>query len=149
MFRVTLIIITAAALVLTAVPPADVAALIPHTMVTVDHIDAVVAAAAILGVRAERVIRLHELPDFLGVQRSQVNEAIKKGLLHPRPAYPGARAMVVTESEVAALQAAAAAEAQATTTAPAKEIAPNRKRRLARAATDESATAQMRNAAPE
>jgi hypothetical protein len=141
MFHVTLIIITAAALVLTAVPLADVAALIPHTMVTVDHIDAVIAAATILGVRAERVIRLHELPAFLGVRRSQVNEAIKKGLLHPRPAYPGARAMVVTETEVIALQAAATAEAEAAATAPTKEIAPNRKRRLTRTTTDEGATA--------
>jgi predicted DNA-binding transcriptional regulator AlpA len=89
---------------------------------------------SIAGTRAERVIRLHELPDFLGVRRSQVNEAIKKGLLHPRPAYPGARAMVVTETEVIALQQQAAAEAEAAATAPVKEISPNKARRLAREA---------------
>jgi predicted DNA-binding transcriptional regulator AlpA len=95
--------------------------------------------------RAERVIRLHELPAFLGVQRSQVNEAIKKGLLHPRPAYPGARAQVVTETEVIALQQAAAAEAEAKVAADEKpiEIAPNRnrKRRLAREAAENAETA--------
>jgi predicted DNA-binding transcriptional regulator AlpA len=125
MFRVItvvlIIIITAAALVFTAdMPPAD-------------HIDAVIAAATILGARAERVIRLHELPAFLGVRRSQINEAIKKGLLHPRPAYPGARAQVVGESEVVALQQQAAAEAAAKAVAAEKlaELAPNRKRREA------------------
>ena len=56
MFRaITLVIITtAASLILTAMP-------------SVNHIDAVVAAA-ILGARAERVLRLCELPAFLGVQ---------------------------------------------------------------------------------
>jgi predicted DNA-binding transcriptional regulator AlpA len=99
--------------------------------------------ATISGARAERVIRLHELPAYLGVRRSQVNEAIKKGLLHPRPAYPGARAVVVSESEVIALQQSAAAEAEAKATAPAKEIPPNtnRKRCLAREAADEGAAA--------
>jgi predicted DNA-binding transcriptional regulator AlpA len=93
---------------------------------------------SILDARAERVIRLHELPAFLGVRRSQVNEAIKKGLLHPRPAYPGARAVVVDESEVVALQQKAKAEAAAAT-APAREIPPNanRKQRLARGSADE------------
>jgi predicted DNA-binding transcriptional regulator AlpA len=92
---------------------------------------------AILGARPERTIRLHELPVFLGVQRSQVNELIKKGLLHPRPAYPGARAQVVTEAEVVALQKAAAAEAEAKAAADEGpiEIAPNRgKRRRVREA---------------
>jgi predicted DNA-binding transcriptional regulator AlpA len=112
-------------------------------MPSADHINAVIAAVAVaaLGVRAERTIRLHELPTFLGVQRSQVNELIKKKLLHPRPAYPGARAMVVTESEVITLQQAAAAEAEAKTDAGEKpiEIAPNRnrKRRLASKVADE------------
>src|SRR5258708_5683866 len=105
MFRfivVTLIIIStaAAALILTAIPSPDVAALVFTIMSPIDHINVVVAAAAILGARPERTIRLHELPVFLGVRRSQVNELIKKGLLHPRPAYPGARAQVVTETEV-------------------------------------------------
>jgi predicted DNA-binding transcriptional regulator AlpA len=131
-FVVIALIITAAALVLTAaMPPAD-------------HIGAVITAAAILGVRADRVIRLHELPAFLGVRRSQINEAIKKGLLHPRPAYPGARAQVVGESEVVALQQQAAAEAAAKAAAGEKpiEIAPNRARkRVARKAADEGAVA--------
>jgi predicted DNA-binding transcriptional regulator AlpA len=101
-----------------------------------DHIGLAIAASAVLGARAERVIRLHELPAFLGVRKSQINEAIKAGLLHPRPAYPGARAIVVTEAEVVALQQQAAAEAAAAATTPV-EIPPNRKRRLAREAAAE------------
>jgi hypothetical protein len=62
-----------------------------------------------------RVIRLHELPTFLGVRRSQISEAIRAGLLHPFTVIPGGRSKVVTEAEVIALQqraeAAAAAEA--------------------------------------
>lgn len=92
-----------------------------------------VPATTIPGVRAERVIRLHELPAFLGVRRSQVNEAIKRGLLHPRPAYPGARAVVVSETEVVVLQQQAAAEAAAKAGVKPIEIAANRgrKRRVA------------------
>jgi predicted DNA-binding transcriptional regulator AlpA len=121
MFRVITILVITTAMIAVAVA----------TMPPADHIDTLVAAAAILGVRAERVIRLHELPAFLGVRRSQVNEAIKKGLLHPRPAYPGARAQVVTETEVVALQQQAAAEAAAKAAAGEKpiEIAPNRGRK--------------------
>jgi predicted DNA-binding transcriptional regulator AlpA len=145
MFRVvTLIlsIITGATFAAAATMlPADVVAFVLTFMPSADHINAIVAAAAILGARAERVIRLHELPAFLGVQRSQVNEAIKKGLLHPRPAYPGARAMVVTETEVISLQQAAAAEAEVAATAPVKEIEPNIKRRRARAAAENAETA--------
>jgi hypothetical protein len=135
MFRaITLVIITtAASLILTAMPSVDAIAFV-SAMPSVNHIDAVVAAA-ILGARAERVLRLCELPAFLGVQRSQINEAIKKGLLHPRPAYPGARAQVVTETEVISLQQAAKAEAAAKVAAGEKpiEIAPNRgRKRVAR-----------------
>jgi len=38
---------------------------------------------AAVDIRAKRVIRLHELPAFLGVKRSQISEAIRAGLLHP------------------------------------------------------------------
>jgi predicted DNA-binding transcriptional regulator AlpA len=58
--------------------------------------------------RARRVIRLHQLPAYLGVQRSQIDAAIKKGLLHPFSPV-GGRAMVVFEDEVADLQEAQAA----------------------------------------
>ena len=55
---------------------------------------------------ARRVLRLHQLPNFLGLQRSQLNELIKAGLLHPFRPYPGARAAVVFEDEVVELQTA-------------------------------------------
>jgi predicted DNA-binding transcriptional regulator AlpA len=61
--------------------------------------------------RARRVIRLHELPAFVGVRRSQIDEAIKQGLLHPYSPF-GGRAMVVDEDEVAALQERAKAKAK-------------------------------------
>ena len=62
---------------------------------------------------AMRVIRLHELPTFLGVRRSQISEAIRAGLLHPFTVIPGGRSKVVTEAEVIALQQRAMAEAAA------------------------------------
>ena len=62
---------------------------------------------------AMRVIRLHELPTFLGVRRSQISEAIRAGLLHPFTVIPGGRSKVVTEAEVIALQQRAMAEATA------------------------------------
>ena len=62
---------------------------------------------------AMRVIRLHELPTFLGVRRSQISEAIRAGLLHPFTVIPGGRSKVVTEAEVIALQQQAMAEAAA------------------------------------
>ena len=34
---------------------------------------------AAVDIRAKRVIRLHELPAFLGVKRSQISEAIRAG----------------------------------------------------------------------
>ena len=96
---------------------------------------------------AMRVIRLHELPTFLGVRRSQISEAIRAGLLHPFTVIPGGRSKVVTEAEVIALQqramaeAAAAAEAAKTTAAkpapieeaPAKPAPVRRKRKRATA----------------
>jgi predicted DNA-binding transcriptional regulator AlpA len=93
-------------------------------------LDTFTVAMTVIGARAERVIRLHELPAFLGVKRSQINEAIRAGLLHPISVIPGGRSKCVTESEVIALQQQAIAEAAAAT-GPVKEIAPNRKRRLA------------------
>jgi hypothetical protein len=60
---------------------------------------------------AMRVIRLHELPTFLGVRRSQINEAVRAGWLHPFTPIPGGRGKVVTEAEVIALQQRAMAEA--------------------------------------
>jgi len=59
---------------------------------------------------AMRVIRLHELPAFLGVRRSQINEAVRAGWLHPFTPIPGGRGKVVTEAEVIALQQRAMAE---------------------------------------
>jgi hypothetical protein len=65
------------------------------------------------GKRAKRVIRFHKLPAYLGVCLSQINEAVKRGLLHPyRPL--GARAVVVDEDEVIQLQEAAKARPLAT-----------------------------------
>ena len=66
---------------------------------------------AVVGTRAKRVIRLHELPAFLGVKRSQISEAIRTGVLHPFTVIPGGRSKCVTEDEVAALQQQAIAEA--------------------------------------
>jgi hypothetical protein len=71
-----------------------------------------VVAVAVVGARAERVIALYALPDFLGVRRSQIAEAVKRGLLHPFTPL-GGRRKVVLESEVAALQARAIGEAAA------------------------------------
>jgi hypothetical protein len=65
-----------------------------------------------LGKRAKRVIRLHKLPAYVGVERSQIEDAIRRGLLHPYSPF-GGRAMVVDEDEVAALQEAAKAAAKA------------------------------------
>jgi len=68
---------------------------------------------------AMRVIRLHELPTFLGVRRSQISEAIRAGLLHPFTVIPGGRSKVMAEA------AAAAEAAKATATKPAAvETAP-------------------------
>ena len=35
--------------------------------------------------RARKVIRLHRLPDFLGIQRSQISKLIDQGKLPPDP----------------------------------------------------------------
>jgi hypothetical protein len=62
--------------------------------------------------RARRVIRLHRLPAFLGVERSQIDALVKEGRLHPF-SITGRRSKVVFEDEVAALQAKAMATAKA------------------------------------
>jgi predicted DNA-binding transcriptional regulator AlpA len=61
--------------------------------------------------RASRVIRLHDLPAYLGVQRSQIDVLIKEGKLHPF-SITGRRAKCVTEDEIVRLQEAAKAAAQ-------------------------------------
>ena len=81
----------------------------PALTTHIDPFTTMVAMAAV-GVRAERVIALYALSDFLGVRRSQIAEAVKRGLLHPFTPL-GGRRKVVLESEVAALQARAMAEA--------------------------------------
>jgi predicted DNA-binding transcriptional regulator AlpA len=61
--------------------------------------------------RIRRVIRLHRLPEFLGVRRSQIDAAVRAGKLTPYSPL-GGRAMVVDEDEVIALQEAAKARAK-------------------------------------
>jgi len=85
---------------------------------TMDHTILIATTVMAVGIRAERVIRLHELPAFLGVKRSQINEAIRAGLLHPFTVIPGGRSKCVTEAEVVALQQRAIAEAAAQAAAP-------------------------------
>jgi hypothetical protein len=62
--------------------------------------------------RPKRVIRLSKLPAFLGCERSRIDQFIRDGLLHPF-SLTGARAKVVTEDEIAELQAKAIAAAAA------------------------------------
>ncbi len=54
--------------------------------------------------RAQRVIRLHQLTDYLGNKTTQNEELIRLGLLHPFSLSPGGRSKVVTEDEVIELQ---------------------------------------------
>jgi len=63
--------------------------------------------------RPQKVIRLARLPEFLGVQRSVINEMVKRGLLNPFNLSGGGRSKVVTEAEVIELQTKAQAEAKA------------------------------------
>jgi len=60
--------------------------------------------------RPQRVIRLSQLPQYLGVQRSVIQTMIAEGRLHPFN-LTGGRAKVVTEAEVIELQTKAQAEA--------------------------------------
>ena len=103
-FRVAILAVAVTALLVVGI---GAPALTTH----IDPFTTMVAMAAV-GVRAERVIPLFELPDFLGVRRSQIAEAVKHGQLHPFTPL-GGRRKVVLESEVAALQARAMAEAAA------------------------------------
>ncbi len=57
--------------------------------------------------RAQRVIRLNQLPQYLGNKQTQNDELVRLGLLHPFSLSPGGRSKVVTEDEVLALQDAA------------------------------------------
>ena len=51
-----------------------------------------------------RVIRKHLLPAYLGLKRTQIEDLIKQGLLHPFTMNPNGRGQVVTEDEVLELQ---------------------------------------------
>jgi hypothetical protein len=122
---VVVIILSALALALTLTPISNHA------------IDSFVVAMAVMG-GAQRVIRLCDLPQYLGLKKSQIADAVNRGLLHPFPPLPGSRARVVTMDEVAQLQQQGMAEAAAKAAAAEKpaELPPNRNRRLARAAAD-------------
>jgi len=61
--------------------------------------------------RARRVIRLHQLHEFLGIRRTAVDRMVKAGLLHP-VSLTGQRSRVVFEDEVRALQDAAVEKAK-------------------------------------
>jgi hypothetical protein len=128
--------VAAAILIITAVAFA-----LTPTSYAVDSLTVAMTIGIVSG--AQRVIRMCDLPLYLGLKKSQIAEAVKKGWLHPFSPLPGSRAKVVTEAEVVTLQqrglTEAAAVAAAAANAPAKEIAPNRKRRLAREAADEGA----------
>ena len=54
--------------------------------------------------RARRVIRLNQLPAFLGNKQTQNEELDSLGLLHPFSLSPGGRSKVVFEDEVVVLQ---------------------------------------------
>jgi helix-turn-helix protein len=62
--------------------------------------------------RAQRVIRLHKLPDYLGVSRSMIQDMVDRGLLHPFNLTGRGRSKVVLQSEVAELQQRGFAEAK-------------------------------------
>ena|SRR6516165_1312106 len=127
-FRVAILAVAVTALLVVGIGA-------PTLTTYIDPFTTMVAMAAV-GVRAERVIPLFELPDFLGVRRSQIAEAVKHGQLHPFTPL-GGRRKVVLESEVAALQARAMAEAaaaaEAMRVAPATSAPARRKRKTARA----------------
>jgi hypothetical protein len=58
------------------------------------------------------VIRVRDLPGFLGVQRTQIDLLVKSGVLKPFSMSPGGRASVVFAEDVAQLQAERAAAAR-------------------------------------
>lgn len=96
------------AIVLITTGAVDLSTIADHNTITI--------AGAVLGVRAQRVLRLHQLPDYLGLRRSQISELVKAGLLHPFAITPNGRPKVVLEDEVAALQASAIETARAAAT---------------------------------
>jgi predicted DNA-binding transcriptional regulator AlpA len=51
-----------------------------------------------------RVIRVRDLPEYLGVKRTQIDELIKDRVLNPFSMSPGGRANVLFADEVAQLQ---------------------------------------------
>jgi hypothetical protein len=57
--------------------------------------------------RAQRVIRLNRLPDYLGNKETQNAELVRLGLLKTFSLSPGGRSKVVTEDNVIELQEAA------------------------------------------
>jgi hypothetical protein len=59
--------------------------------------------------RAQRVIRLNQLPHFLGNKQTNNDELVRLGLLHPFSLSPGGRSKCVTEDEIIMLQEAAMA----------------------------------------
>jgi excisionase family DNA binding protein len=61
--------------------------------------------------RAQPVVRLRDLPRYLGIGRTTVRRMIDEGKLTPFN-LSGRRAMVVLESQVAELQATALASAK-------------------------------------
>lgn len=61
--------------------------------------------------RPQRVIRVSKLPQYLGVQRSVIQDMIRRGLLTPFN-LTGGRSKVVTEQQVIELQQKAQAQAR-------------------------------------
>jgi hypothetical protein len=64
------------------------------------------------GGRPQKVIRLHALPQYLGVTRTAIDLMVRRGQLHPF-SCTGMRSKVVTEDEVLALQERAKARSKA------------------------------------
>jgi hypothetical protein len=126
MFAIVILIVAAAALTLT---PA------------LDQSHIVTVAMAIVGVQARPVIRVSDLYRYTGLKRSQIEELIKRQILKPFVPTPDSRVRVVFEEDVARLQddmvERAKVEAAAKATAEPAELAPHRKRRLARETADE------------
>jgi hypothetical protein len=58
------------------------------------------------------VIRLNQLPQYLGCKRTQIDVLVKNKVLNPFAMSPGGRNQVVFEDEVAQVQANAAEAAR-------------------------------------
>ena len=65
------------------------------------------------GKRAQRVVRLHKLPAYLGVSRTAIDDMVHRGLLTPFNLSGRGRSKVVLESQVAELQQKQLAKAKA------------------------------------